>query len=190
MKPRAIPVLLVLAACNEDQFYRPEKLTFNAGLGGTTERGQTFTVGKTGTMVSLDIWIKRFEENVDLEVDVRPTEIGEPTTNNPEPIVPVGGQDGNDGVLGSKTVKWELVAGEVTWLRVNVDDFEVTEGDVLAITLRAPGGSFNYGVMGAAPTKALPDYEGGGSCERATDNHGWSCGKDDFGFATYVKVEK
>ena len=154
----------------------PESVVSNSGIGGTTERGQSFVVGRTGSLTGVSIWIKRFSEGQDLTVDVRPTEV----FDTDEGLAPV---EDNGAALATKVVTWGQIDDEVDYLDVAFEvPIDVTVGQTLAITARAAEtDDFHYGWMGGDDL-----YAGGANCERATDNHEWGCGAYDFGFSVWI----
>lgn len=155
----------------------PPTVYLNAGIGGNTERAQTFRVSRGGLLTGVSVWIKRFTEGQDLTVDVRPAAI----LDEREGLVPV---ESNDEALATAVVPWSRVEDEIRWIDVPFPEGTfVVAGDTLGITLRASEiQDFHYGWMGGEADL----YPDGGPCERATDNHPWGCGQVDFGFSVWI----
>jgi VCBS repeat-containing protein len=169
-----------------DQMYDPTgRTTFvSAGLGSIStdqQRAQTFTVGRTGVLSEVDVYVFRFfnTDHGDLTLDLRALQPdGRPTSN-------AGGE------LLSVTIPATSVPVQ-TYGFVPFDlsafDFHVTQGDRLAIVLHVapdPLGDVTYQWDGSTNNP----YANGAVWERDLSNHDWAAdpGTDvDFGFRTWV----
>lgn len=144
----------------------------HAGVGGTTERGQTFVVEHDGTLAMVEIWLKKGDETVQasLVADIRPTdELGVPVEDDGEALEVV-------------TTPATAVLPEESWLALGFS-VPVTAGQGLALCVRSSDvEGWNYGLLGGDDA-----YAEGGGAERDPENHPWSVGSSDYGFRVWVE---
>ena len=170
-----------------DQDYDPS-LNLEAVINSTYDRAQTFTVGVTGTLDSVDVLIFRNPAYSDaLYVDVRPTLGGVPL-------------ESDASALAAATVAGASIPASTGFLNVDLSSasLAVTAGDLLAIVLRNDttttstttsaygwrGHTVNAG--GGNPAQA---YAGGAGYYRTTGT--WTAITSvphDLGFRTYVEA--
>ena len=145
------------------------------------EEAQTFTVGLTGTMAEVDLFISRFNTNNigDLIVDIRACQAdGRPTSTG--------------GPLASITVPAASVPGNpAAFFAVdfNAENLAVTAGEQLAVVLHVandPGANVTYYWEGRSDSQ----YPGGGFTDRVIGNYDWPAvsATNDLGFKTWVNV--
>jgi hypothetical protein len=148
----------------------PATLTPFLGLGPGSFGAQTFTVGMTGVLTEVDVFIQRNGPILsDLYLDVRPVINGVPTENN-------------SAALGSVTLPMPALDGTAAFVPFDFSSLEIriSEGDVLAIVLS--GYARWYGNFG-------DPYPGGESFFLRFPN-GFSLSHDgsvDVGFRTFVE---
>jgi len=158
-----------------DQYYAPETTNYS---NGAYEKAQTFTVGITGMLDSVDVYIDRGAGiESDLLFDIRGTTDGVPN-------------DDNENTLVSVTVPYDTVPTTLGFFSIDISSYglSVTEGDVLAIVLRSlPKSASDYTWYG---TYTPPDgYANGDYYVRHTLTY-WTApdsGNDDMVFRTYVE---
>lgn len=155
-----------------DQFFAPPSgpsTTIGVGLG--EETGQTFTAGVTGTLSFVEVYVEQALAGSALVLDVRPTSGGIPVESD---LLALATVTIPDGTIGAP-------AGFFTF-DLQAQDVEVTAGDVLAITLRAVGGSglYRWGADG------LPGYDAGAAWSRTPPGFWTETTGADFLFRTYV----
>ena len=113
---RAMPIL--------DQEFAPDDFNLSSGIGGSTDKAQTFTVGVEGILASFEFYVKG---SGDLTYEIRATTGGVPTPVTTSPLT-------------SGTV-----AMPSTWSFASVDvssaGIPVSPGDVLAIVARITSGA-------------------------------------------------
>jgi hypothetical protein len=160
----------------------------NVGAGNDVDWAQTFTVGLTGTLTGIDIWVDRpAAVTMPLLYDIRTTLAGIPT----EP-------DSSSNVLayGSIDASMMPIAGTgtprsgMTHIDISSASLSVTAGDVLAIVLRSddPGTGccgFTYSWLGDVPAGV---YSAGNAYVRAEGGIfiTWTTQNQDNAFRTYV----
>ncbi|MEM7232106.1 MAG: hypothetical protein AAF517_08030 [Planctomycetota bacterium] len=139
------------------------------------DKAQTFTVGFSGTLARVDLFVEKGSERDDLIFDIRPTDDAGVPMNNDELV------------LASRVISPEEVAAAVDGvLKIELDDdaFDVEAGDVLAISLRTGTGFFSWigggeydrgGRFFRRPPIGFPEWSDDGAGQ-------------DFGFRTYVSV--
>ena len=145
----------------------------------TTDKAQTFTVGLTGQLTGVDVFI--FRQSIateDLIVDVRATAGGVPIENNA-------------AALATVVIPRLSVPTTVGFLHVDLTPFAlgVTAGDVLAIVLRtASHGGPEYGWDG----QTTDPYPAGGHYFRnpSAGVPTWTLTDPSFdvGFRTFVSI--
>lgn len=164
---RAAPVL--------DQSFDASGGSFLSGITSSQELAQTFTVGLTGLLTSVDVQIRNFGASLPLLLDIRSTSGGAPV----EPNAPV---------LASASLPPASIPGTVGFVSFGFTPFAVTAGDVLAIALRAsPGqGGFAYGWQGDAAGGYGPGQRYLRTPGTVTWFGGGSLSDQDFGFKTFV----
>jgi uncharacterized membrane protein len=155
-----------------DQLLEPNPTNALKGVGGSVHHAQTFTVGVSGTLESVDILINQFGTPGDLLFDIRDTTGGVPLEN-----------DGT--TLAAVAVPPSDVPTTQAWVSVDVSSFNVLVqvGDVLAIVLRTSGaGGYQWGAEQGNP------YSGGAPYFR-NPGPSWTLQTEDSGFRTYVSQE-
>jgi hypothetical protein len=140
---------------------------------------QTFTVGRTGILTSVDLFMDAtvglgFPES-DLLFDIRPTLAGVPLTSN------------NSALIALQISKYSVPRVEPEFCSVDLTSahLNVVEGEQLAIVLRAMGGNYGFGGQPYNP------YASGSLYGRSViSNPMWSVNFDpyhgDIAFRTYV----
>jgi hypothetical protein len=155
-----------------DQMLEPNPTNALKGISGTVHHAQTFTVGISGTLDSVDILISQFGTPNDLLFDIRDTAGGVPLESDAT-------------TLAAVSVQPTEVPGSQTWVSVDVSSFNVAvqAGDVLAIVLRTSGaGGYQWGAEQGNP------YPGGAPYFR-NPGPSWTLQTEDSGFRTYVTQE-
>ena len=120
---------------------------------GANQAAQTFTVGVTGTLTFLEVFIEQSIAGADITVDVRPTTGGAPVEL--------------DGLaLATVTIPSGTVGSIPGWFTIDLGAaaIPVTLGLELAITLRAVGGAGQYEASADNPGA----YTGGDAWTRDT----------------------
>jgi hypothetical protein len=129
-----------------DQFFAPSasaaysgSIDYNPFDPSYVDQAQTFTVGITGQLTSVEVLIGGFNETADLLVDIRPTVNGVP-------------EQDDSAVLGEVVVPGAEVPGYPSTfmdLDFSTQNIQVTSGSVLAIVLKidrsSQGGYFSWG---------------------------------------------
>ena len=141
---------------------------------------QTFTVGVTGTLDSIDLQVVQSSQGVptgDLVVDILATTNGTPD---------LASVLGSGSVAGTDLPAFSFTDGQFTNVDLSAAGIEVTSGDVLAFRLR-PVLSTDFFTI-ADRDGLLPDYTGGAFfVTRGIDNPPVSANDSDAGFRTYVE---
>lgn len=146
----------------------------SSGVGGPTDKAQTFTVGRTGSLTGIEIYIQQnIPAGDDLIIDVRVTAAGVPIENDAT-------------TLAVRTIPFTSVPASYAYLFVDLsaDNISVTAGDVLAIVLRAPP----YGSTDYSLSTTESDYAAGVTFYRNPEatSTTWTPSGGDFGFKTHV----
>jgi len=136
----ALALLVGTASANSataqvlDQEFDPVPPNVFSGV-GITDKAQTFTVGISGQLVTVDVYIynQGYPNPADLEFDVRGTIGGVPLENDAL-------------TLAAVSIPAAGVPTMVGWFSVDISAFNVlvNAGDVLAIALRAAGANTDY----------------------------------------------
>ncbi len=151
--------------------FEPTEVYSHGGVGGTTERGQGFTMEKGGEIVALDLWIKGATKTAPLEVRILPVDAD-------------GAPLSEDQAIASATVEGGEVPERSTWFTVSFDAHPtVASGDKLAWTVASPSEEdWNYGLLGGQVDTDGAAYDGGKPCDRAVGNYEWkSCHSESSG---------
>jgi hypothetical protein len=163
--PRSVLVaaaLLLVAACGGggggggggddldalDQDFTPSPLSCGTGLGSPPEKAMTFTVGRTGTLVRVDLELQRGTApgDDDVAIELRPTVGGVPDPDDGDVIA--------SGVLSSSD--WPASSG---LYRIDLPGgVPVAAGETYAIVLRTLGSLDPGGWSGSGDAS---DYAGG-----------------------------
>ncbi len=168
-----------------DQFFVADVAGDNTIIAARFNAAQTFTVGITGVLTSVEVNIAQFElTSAPLVLDIRTTTDGVPT----EP-------DSGSNVLATLTLPAASIPSIPEFVTFDVPDLSVTAGEVLAITMSTTAGA----VLGApddAPFIWLDGsgYSGGRAFARGVDAAGltWGDGATfslagtDYAFRTFV----
>jgi hypothetical protein len=191
----SIALSLLLAAHSQaatlDQFVDPPLGTGSAdSLVGRGERyAQTFTVGYTGSLTSIELYIfgsAGMQEP--LQVNIRSTLDGKPTDSLSHVSIPANDIPRRSELPG-KIGDYTAWGGE--WLSVDVPDVAVAAGDVLAISLEATQTVNANFYSWLAPSMIwrgdppIPDYAGGRF--GYFYDGAWTMGNSDYSFRTYVE---
>ena len=143
VRGRAAPVLCLVMMCllsplaarvaadpmHVDQMVSPT--TAHASVFGDVLQAQTFTVGRTGTLTRLDLFITRNTfATGPLLVDVRPTVAGVPMLNDGAAFVSFS--------FSGDRVPYGLPPGDAFRIAFPDSGLSVRAGDVLAFALRSP----------------------------------------------------
>ncbi len=169
--------------------------TVHIGWSNEYRQSQTFTVGRTGLLTGVDVYVVALErENNPLMVDVRRLANGEPTIG-----------DSGTNILASATIAKQNVPtvaslpgplnGPNVWggpmLHVDLPDFPVKTGEQYAITVRSDDIGVGYMWVHTNESTSYPHnlaYAGGSLFHWYSDN--WiDYFPDDAGFRTYVTPE-
>ena len=188
MRRLLILPLLAATACEElgspgtlAAGFVPTEVYSHAGVGGSTERGQGFTVEEGGRLLQLDLWLKGATDTAALEVRILPVDVDG---------VPAAADD----ALAMALIYGGEVLQEETWHSVGFDqDVTLDAGSAYAWTTASPDeDDWNYGLLGAQVDELGEAYPGGSTCDRAVDNYDWtSChgeGSSDYGFKVWVET--
>lgn len=169
-----------------DQQFEPDLTSGNdasQAFGQGNDVGQTFTVGRTGTLRTVSVLLSLGGGVTDpLTLDIRTTDVnGAPAEANTTPPA-----------LASVTLAAAAIPGTAQWVSFDLSaaDLAVTAGDVLAIVLRS--GSGGLGVIGYSRYgETLDPYPAGAAFFRdSTHTTAWlEMTGFDFGFATFVEPE-
>lgn len=163
-----------------DQEYDPTGSSQVLIVDVDNDLAQTFTVGITGTLSSIDLMIDSFNATDDLLVDFRRTTLSGS---------PVESDTGSD-ILGSFAVAANTITalGAITFKNYDVSSLgiAVTAGEILAITLTSSEstGRFRWA------TKTSAGYSGGDGYLRGSDigSTTWTTfAGSDHGFRTYIQ---
>jgi hypothetical protein len=158
-------------------------LVSNVGNSNVVDWAQTFTVGQTGQLTSIEVWVNR--ETVVTQpmlFDVRTTTLGSPTLADSGANILAAVQ------IPASSVSTPRDVGAGSFVSVDLSSFSlsVTTGEILAIVLRSddPGGEFGstYGWVGLGPGT----YSGGTRFLRF-ESGPWELGAEDFAFRTFVE---
>ena len=138
----AVCLVLLLAADGfaiVDQQFAPgsRNIIASVGTGNTSDKAQTFTVGITGKLTGLDVWVDRRPAVVQpLVMDIRRTQAGVPSEADTGP-----------DILASEALPATLFVtapgaidpppATLSHIELNAKSFPVVAGDVLAIVLRS-----------------------------------------------------
>jgi len=169
-----------------DQGFDPTgQITLSAGFGGINSnqyRAQTFQVGMSGTLVEIDVFVRRFEAtpvggNLVFELR-RLTSTGAPSNLAEDSLLQVH--------IPSTDVGTSLV-----FLPINVSpaNLHVNAGDSFAIVLHASADTPS-GLTYQWNGQNTNVYGNGGSFEQVVGNHSWGGGSPslDLGFETFVST--
>lgn len=135
-------------------------------------RAQTFTVGITGTLTSVDVLLSRFDGTGSVQFDVVPG-FGSGAT-----VLGLGAP------LASYTLTWNTALVAATYVNLDFADLAVNAGDFLAIVMR-PSGPINGSWVGGTGNP----YLGGEALTTTIFGATFTndlFGSSDFGFRTYV----
>jgi hypothetical protein len=188
-----------LAVVVLDQAFEPD-LTNGGGITyvGNSNRfqaAQTFTVGVSGNLTSVDLLLLRHSAISDpLLVDVRTTLSGVPSLGDTGPhilsnaaVVATDIPDVLDPDLDDRF--------SAQFVHVDLPEFAVSVGDVYAIVLRSneaidgPLASYAWVAQSGAPGLPGPTYSAGARYIKAHPLASWSLSSTgDGGFRTYVQV--
>jgi hypothetical protein len=151
----AIGTYALIGLYSPDAGFEPDPVTITSGIDTQFHRAQTFTVGSTGTVAEVALFLGHSGPGTgDLLFELRDVTNGVPTSNNIPPLAAV-------------TVPATAVPQAGNWISVDVSAFAVSvnSGDVLAIVLyqtNAPGyswyGSSNLYTGGTAAYKNLASF--------------------------------
>jgi len=178
-----------------DQEYFPylfSPFTIFAGGVEQAEASQTFTVGVTGMMTSVDLYVfsAPSANPAPLLVDIRKTVGGVPILGSAGPHILASAEIPKSAVpdlsLVSPGYSW---LGP--WLHVELDDFQVTAGEQLAVTLRSVDTTWYQWFMPIVygPNDPIyPDYAGGNLWTGGAGEP-WFDANVDAAFRTYVVPE-
>lgn len=130
----------VMAVTILDQHLEPgAAVTFKSGIGGALDKAQTFTVGITGYLTRIDVFVNRLNRSVDgdLLFDVRPSLSGVPLEQESEAFAR-GVVARDDVMVGTNS----FYSSNFQWISLDISNFGVfvNKGDVLAVVLRSSGG--------------------------------------------------
>lgn len=150
---------------------------------GDSEVAQTFTVGATGTLSSLHLWIRRYRDDEDLILELLPTLSGAPATDPASALARF--------VLPALEVPPFARSDELTPVDVKELRIHVERGEVLAVSLRTaqrpPAG------LGFSWDGRRSDYEGGAAFWRPRGGSAWKTSSRpeyDLGLKTFVEPWK
>lgn len=184
----------VSAAPILDQQFDPANKDFTIAIGTTseglpnfTDAGQTFMVGITGTLTSVDVMVGRSGELIadSILFDIRTTTLGFPTVPNTGGNI-LASVSIPAGSIGVASVPTTFTSVDLTGLGV-----DVTAGDVLAIVLRSAGALPAHSWTGSS-TNEYSD----GSAYRRFSSTPWEVpstgpppgvSANDFAFRTFVE---
>jgi hypothetical protein len=186
----AIPVLDQINDAPTGQVRQAREVHF-------TDYAQTFTVGLTGTMTSVDVWITRQSQvftNADLLWDIRSTSFRQPLIDTTFTNVPTNADASAlaSGSISPNNVPFAPNVG--TWMSISLGaGVQVTTGDILALVLRLEDRfiiSNTYLWFGVGPNP----YSGGEAFGRSTSSADWfpdsfqfpRPNRTDFSFRTFV----
>lgn len=180
MKTRVILLGLLLGATTGatqtvDQSYDPAEWQVSYGVSGTHTRAQTFTVGRDGQLVGIDIYSPRMGAEL-LYWDLRPTDSGVPAASRLD-------------ALASGSVLASTLPSPTSFHYFDLTAFNlgVTTGQVYAITLWGASGN----TVGSFSGTTNNGYAGGAAFTGETGvTTAWSELADtDFKFRTHVIPE-
>lgn len=180
MKTRVFLLGLLLgtltgAAQTLDQSYDPASLQVSYGVDGTHTRAQTFTVGRDGQLVGIEIYSPRMGAEL-LYWDLRPTVGGAPAASRLD-------------ALASGSVLASTLPSPTSFHYFDLTSFNlgVTTGQMFAITLWGASGNTVGGFSGTTNN----GYAGGAGFTGATGvTTAWSeLANTDFKFQTHVIPE-
>jgi hypothetical protein len=191
LRPLLLLVLpLALSACESDKSTGPtppvpavdqafEPGTPNAivGVGNTGAWGQTFTVGATGTLSSIDLILASQGPEDVIRVDVRGAN---------------GTPHADDGVLlGSRLIAASSLPAVPSQAFVTIDfasqSIPCVAGQTLAVVLIRVSGSGNADVLWITENQSGEDYAGGSGMQRVGGSGtSWAAITGDFYFRTRV----
>jgi hypothetical protein len=175
----ALVVFLVSAGVSQatpilDQSFTPNVDT-SYGISNQHSRGQTFTVGLTGTLSSIDFYIRNNGVS-DLALwDIRATTGGVPTASD-------------STTLASGSFASNLAPSSLGFFSIDVSSFgiAVAPGDVLALDLRGTGANTALG-WGGQTTNAYATGSGFNGAPGSVSTTWNSLGNTDLGFQTFVE---
>jgi hypothetical protein len=134
------PWQLSVAAIYIDQGYRPSTTGHNTIVAARYETAQTFTVGLSGTMTSVDVQVARFgfspsdvPDDTPLTLDIRRTVNGIPVESNSGPEI----------LASVRVLAASLPISDgfgAPFVNFDLPDFLVAVGDTLAIVMQTPAG--------------------------------------------------
>lgn len=156
-----------------DQSYVPSSLSWSNGVQLKSEQAQTFTVGISGTLSGIDVQIGQgLGFYGDLLIDIRPTLNGIPVESDAITLASAVLPFANAPYPLNDFVHFDLSAFQVP----------VAAGQVLAIVLRAPAGSYSW-------TGSMENAYPGGQVFTRNPDYGfpvWTSTAGVAGFKTYV----
>ena len=153
----------------------------SAGFGSinpSQERAQSFTVGLSGDLVRVEVYIHRFSgTSGNLVADIRPVDASGHPTNTSLANAVVAGTD-------IPTFPDPVVFFPLDFSGTPI---AVHAGDHLAVALHGTAGDITFTWIGDTPGA----YTGGAGQERVIGNHSWISefsGTEDLGFRTFVNI--
>ncbi len=168
--------------------------TAHIGWSNEYQQSQTFTVGRTGSLTAVDVYVIALErENNPLVVDVRRVVNGAPTTGDSGPHILASATIAKQNVPTAASLPGPLNGSEV-WggpmLHVDLPDFPVSAGEQLAITVRS--NDIGVGYMWIHTLEWMNQPHNLGYAEGnlfAWYANDWVDYTEDGGFRTYVTPE-
>lgn len=162
-----------------------DEISIAAGI-GLAEVAQTFTVGTSGILSSLQLWIRTYEDvdDADLIIEVHPMISGTPPENLARPLAAV--------VFHSSAVPVSATSNELTGVDLRRFKIAVHEGDELAVVLRTREEP-EHG-LGFSWDGTFHDYPGGRGFFRLRGDAEWQTDDDavgrhaDLGMKTFVEL--
>jgi hypothetical protein len=156
----------------------------NVGAGNVVDWAQTFTVGLTGSLVGVDLWVTRYEVvTLPLLFDIRRAQGGKPTE-----------ADSGANILASAALPANmipifpvLVSPSTSFSHIDLtrSPVPVKAGDILAIVLRSDDPGIDGGSAYSWHNSGADAYPGGGSFLRLFTVFAGP-GTFDQNFRTYV----
>src|SRR5262245_22506753 len=161
-----------------DQAFEPGAANALVGVGNVGAYAQTFAVGRTGTLTSIDLILMAQGADDTIRVDIRGTSATFPSLDD-------------SVVLGSRLVAAaDLPPVNQGFVTINfVQGIPCTPGQRLAIVLIRVAGSGNADVLWITENQTVEEYAGGTALQRNGGNGtGWTNIGSDFYFRTRVVV--
>ncbi len=143
--------------------------------GGEKEGAQTFTAGRSGTLTTIEIYVRNSSDPIPAGVDLQLDIAG----------VDANGEPDEFEILGSTTFASDLLPTSTSFVAVDVADLQVemVAGEQYAIVLRSP--LLGTGAYLFAGDSVGGVYDGGTACSRNVSG-GWQQGINDNGIRTFV----